>query len=180
MQHATASPISQPSAAIAHLLGSRRARQCSRALYGRPHSDRAANAAMLYQHKVTPAEYKAGLDLAVERGWLELHESGSFVRFHAGWQRSVCLKQEPTEGCRICLAAAAFPPAPSGCYIAWPQAPARPELGVFDGLQSDRFADSRLSTPALDAGDKLALEPIAEAIADLEAEKASLHPPDGK
>jgi hypothetical protein len=31
-----------------------------------------------------------------ERGWLELHESGSFVRFHAGWQRSVRLKQEPT------------------------------------------------------------------------------------
>ena len=26
-------------------------------------------------------EYKAGLDLAVERGWLILHESGTFVRF---------------------------------------------------------------------------------------------------
>jgi hypothetical protein len=31
--------------------------------------------------KATPAEYKAGLDLAVERGWLELHESGTFVCF---------------------------------------------------------------------------------------------------
>jgi hypothetical protein len=39
------------------------------------------NGAMLYQHKATPAEYKAGLDLAVERGWLELHESGTVVRF---------------------------------------------------------------------------------------------------
>ena len=39
------------------------------------------NGAMLYQHKATPAEYTAGLDLAVERGWLELHESGTFVRF---------------------------------------------------------------------------------------------------
>jgi hypothetical protein len=35
---------------------------------------------MLFQHKSTPAEYKAGLDRAIERGWLELHESGTFVR----------------------------------------------------------------------------------------------------
>ena len=39
------------------------------------------NGAMLYQHKATPTEYKAGLDRAIERGWLELHESGTFVRF---------------------------------------------------------------------------------------------------
>ena len=39
------------------------------------------NGAMLYQHKATPAEYKAGLNRAIERGWLELHESGTFVRF---------------------------------------------------------------------------------------------------
>jgi hypothetical protein len=39
------------------------------------------NGAMLYQHKATPAEYKAGLDYAVAKGWLELHESGTFVRF---------------------------------------------------------------------------------------------------
>ena len=30
-------------------------------------------------------EYKIGLDRAIERGWLVLHESGTFVRFtHAG------------------------------------------------------------------------------------------------
>ena len=29
----------------------------------------------------TPAEYSAGLKLAIERGWLELHDSGTFVRF---------------------------------------------------------------------------------------------------
>jgi hypothetical protein len=28
----------------------------------------------------TPAEYSAGLKLAIERGWLWLHESGTFVR----------------------------------------------------------------------------------------------------
>jgi hypothetical protein len=39
------------------------------------------NGALLYQHKAAPAEYKAGLNLAIERGWLELHESGTFVRF---------------------------------------------------------------------------------------------------
>jgi hypothetical protein len=39
------------------------------------------NGPMLFEHKATPAEYKAGLDFAIERGWLELHESGTFVRF---------------------------------------------------------------------------------------------------
>ena len=39
------------------------------------------NAPMLYQHKATPAEYRAGLDLAVKNGWLVLHESGTFVKF---------------------------------------------------------------------------------------------------
>ena len=29
----------------------------------------------------TPPEYKAGLDLAISKGWLEMHESGTYVRF---------------------------------------------------------------------------------------------------
>jgi hypothetical protein len=41
----------------------------------------AINGPMLFQHKATPAEYKAGLDRAIQNGWLELHESGTFVRF---------------------------------------------------------------------------------------------------
>jgi hypothetical protein len=36
---------------------------------------------ILYKERGSPAEYKAGLDLAVPRGWLMLHESGTFVRF---------------------------------------------------------------------------------------------------
>jgi hypothetical protein len=40
----------------------------------------ALNGPMLFQHKATPAEYKAGLDRAIAKGWLELHESGTFVR----------------------------------------------------------------------------------------------------
>jgi hypothetical protein len=39
------------------------------------------NGPMLFQLKATPSEYKAGLDRAIERGWLVLHESGTFVRF---------------------------------------------------------------------------------------------------
>ena len=39
------------------------------------------NGPMLFAEKATPAEYKAGLDRALEMGWLELHESGTFVRF---------------------------------------------------------------------------------------------------
>jgi hypothetical protein len=39
------------------------------------------NAPFLYEHKASPAEYKAGLDLAITRGWLTLDRSGTFVKF---------------------------------------------------------------------------------------------------
>ena len=39
------------------------------------------NGPFLYQHKGTPAEYKAGLDRAIANGWLWLHESGTYVKF---------------------------------------------------------------------------------------------------
>ena len=39
------------------------------------------NGPFLFENKGTPAEYKAGLDRAIEKGWLVLHESGTFVRF---------------------------------------------------------------------------------------------------
>jgi hypothetical protein len=38
------------------------------------------NAPFLFELKGTPAEYKAGLNRAIEKGWLELHESGTYVR----------------------------------------------------------------------------------------------------
>jgi hypothetical protein len=34
--------------------------------------------------RTSPAEYKAGLDLAIIRGWLVLHESGTYVKFTGG------------------------------------------------------------------------------------------------
>jgi hypothetical protein len=38
------------------------------------------NGRFLYDHKGSPAEYGAGLKLAIERGWLWKHESGTFVK----------------------------------------------------------------------------------------------------
>ena len=42
------------------------------------------NAPFLFGDKGTPAEYEAGLDRAVAVGWLELHESGTFVKLTQG------------------------------------------------------------------------------------------------
>jgi hypothetical protein len=41
------------------------------------------NGPFSYEHKATPAEYKAGLDLAIARGWLTLDRSGTYVKFTA-------------------------------------------------------------------------------------------------
>jgi hypothetical protein len=38
------------------------------------------NAPFLFRERATPAEYSAGLKL-IERGWLVLHESGTYVKF---------------------------------------------------------------------------------------------------
>ena len=47
---------------------------------GRIHIEK-INGPFLFKDKGTPAEYGAGIKLAIERGWLEMHESGTFVRF---------------------------------------------------------------------------------------------------
>ena len=47
---------------------------------GRIHIEK-INGPMLFQEGASPAEYKAGLNLAIEHGWLVLHESGTFVKF---------------------------------------------------------------------------------------------------
>jgi len=38
------------------------------------------NRPMLFELKATPAEYRAGLDYAIAKAWLMLHESGAYVR----------------------------------------------------------------------------------------------------
>jgi hypothetical protein len=39
------------------------------------------NEAFLYKERGAPAEYGAGMRLAIERGWLWMHESGTYVKF---------------------------------------------------------------------------------------------------
>ena len=38
------------------------------------------NHPFLFGDKATAAEYSAGLKLAIDRGWLDLHESGTYVK----------------------------------------------------------------------------------------------------
>jgi hypothetical protein len=47
---------------------------------GRIHVEK-LNGPFLYQDKASPAEYGAGMKWAIERGWLAMDESGTFVRF---------------------------------------------------------------------------------------------------
>ena len=47
---------------------------------GRIHIEK-INGPFLFKEGGSPAEYGAGLKLAIERGWLWLHESGTYVRF---------------------------------------------------------------------------------------------------
>jgi hypothetical protein len=44
---------------------------------GRVHVEK-INGPFLYKHRGSPAEY--GIKRAIERGWLEMHESGTFVK----------------------------------------------------------------------------------------------------
>ncbi|WP_426615785.1 hypothetical protein [Bradyrhizobium sp. McL0616] len=46
---------------------------------GRIHIEK-LNAPFLYKLKATGPEFGAGIKIAIERGWLELHESGTYVR----------------------------------------------------------------------------------------------------
>jgi hypothetical protein len=39
------------------------------------------NGPFLFDFKGSPDEYGAGLKLAIDRGWLWLHESGTYVKF---------------------------------------------------------------------------------------------------
>ena len=39
------------------------------------------NGPFLFLDKARPEEYAVGIKMALERGWLSMHESGTFVRF---------------------------------------------------------------------------------------------------
>jgi hypothetical protein len=47
---------------------------------GRIHIEK-INGPFLFELKGSPAEYGAGLKLAIQRGWLVIRESGTYVKF---------------------------------------------------------------------------------------------------
>jgi len=59
------------------------------------------NAPFLFKEGGSPAEYKDGLELAIARGWLWKHESGTYVRF-----TPVRLRPEPAGRTGVKLACA--------------------------------------------------------------------------
>jgi hypothetical protein len=97
MKYATARPYTDPEKAAHRLL--EHAHAFEPVQDGRFYIEK-LNGPFLYIDKGSPAEYSAGLKLAIERGWLEMHDSGTYVKFTAaGADRfalaiwSVCLNK---------------------------------------------------------------------------------------
>jgi hypothetical protein len=51
----------------------------------------------LYKDRGTPAEYGSGLKLAIERGWLWMHENGNIREVHTRRRRVVRLTAQPLQ-----------------------------------------------------------------------------------
>jgi hypothetical protein len=79
MKFATPRPFSDPEAAARKLIEI--ANSVEAVQDGRIHIE-LLNGPMLFEHKATPAEYGAGLKLAIERGWLVMHE---LCEIYPGW-----------------------------------------------------------------------------------------------
>jgi hypothetical protein len=78
MKFAEARPYAEPEEAARKLIEI--ANSVEAVQDGRIHIEK-INGPFLFEIKGSPAEYDAGLKLAIERGWLWLHESGTYVRF---------------------------------------------------------------------------------------------------
>ena len=77
MKFVTNRPLADPEKAARRLM--EHAQAFEPIQYGRIYIEK-INGPFLFGDKGTPAEYSAGLELAISRGWLELHESGTFVK----------------------------------------------------------------------------------------------------
>ena len=77
MKYASPRPFSDPEKAAVRLVEHARAFQPIQE--GRIYIEQ-INHPFLFGDKATPAEYPAGLDRAISLGWLEMHESGTFVK----------------------------------------------------------------------------------------------------
>jgi hypothetical protein len=78
MKYATERPYSDPEKAARRLM--EHAHAFEPIQDGRIYIEK-LNGPFLFSDKATPAEYSAGLELAIARGWLHMHESGTFVKF---------------------------------------------------------------------------------------------------
>jgi hypothetical protein len=78
MKYATDRPFADPERAASRLM--EHAQAFEPVQDGRIYIEK-INGPFLFGDKGTPAEYSAGLALAIERGWIELHESGTYVKF---------------------------------------------------------------------------------------------------
>jgi hypothetical protein len=78
MKYAATRPFADPEAAARKLLEIANATEAAQD--GRIQIEK-INGPFLFKEGASPAEYGAGLALAIERGWLWIHESGTYVRF---------------------------------------------------------------------------------------------------
>jgi hypothetical protein len=77
MKHVTERPFANPEAAARQLV--QLASGIGAVQDGRIHIEK-INYPFLYTLKGSGAEFGAGIKSAVERGWFDLHESGTYVR----------------------------------------------------------------------------------------------------
>jgi hypothetical protein len=78
MKYAAGRPYADPEKAARKLLEI--ANETEAVQDGRIHIEK-LNGPFLFKEGGSPAEYLAGLELAIARGWLWRHESGTYVKF---------------------------------------------------------------------------------------------------
>jgi hypothetical protein len=88
MQFVAPRPFGDPDAAARKLL--EQANAFEPVQDGRVYIEK-INGPFINQLKGTPAEYKAGLDLAIAKGWLVLHEVRDLREVHRGRRGDVCV-----------------------------------------------------------------------------------------
>jgi hypothetical protein len=78
MKYATDRPFADPEKAARKIVEIANATEAVQD--GRIHIEK-INGPFLFKEGGSPAEYGAGLDLAIAKGWLWRHESGTYVKF---------------------------------------------------------------------------------------------------
>jgi hypothetical protein len=78
MKYASSRPFADPEVTARKLLEIAIATEAPQE--GRIHIEK-INGPFLFKEGGSPAEYTAGLELAIQRGWLWRHESGTYVKF---------------------------------------------------------------------------------------------------